>query len=62
VRHHGPETGELRNPDGADRPFARHRLARDPASGLPTGKRQHKPLFITKQIDKATPLLIAPVA
>ncbi len=30
---------------------------RDPASGLPTGKRQHKPLTITKYIDKATPLL-----
>ena len=30
---------------------------RDPASGLPTGKRQHKPLVITKYIDKATPLL-----
>jgi type VI secretion system secreted protein Hcp len=31
---------------------------RDAASGLPTGKRQHKPLVITKQIDKATPLLL----
>src|SRR5574341_454269 len=30
---------------------------RDPASGLPTGKRQHKPFTITKTIDKATPLL-----
>lgn len=30
---------------------------RDIASGLPTGKRQHKPLTITKYIDKATPLL-----
>lgn len=30
---------------------------RDAASGLPTGKRQHKPLTITKYIDKATPLL-----
>lgn len=30
---------------------------RDAASGLPTGKRQHKPLVITKEIDKATPLL-----
>lgn len=26
-------------------------------SGLPTGKRQHKPLIITKEVDKATPLL-----
>ena len=30
---------------------------RDAASGLPTGKRQHKPIIITKEIDKATPLL-----
>lgn len=30
---------------------------RDPQSGLPTGQRQHKPLTITKYIDKATPLL-----
>lgn len=31
---------------------------RDAASGLPTGKRQHKPLVITKEIDKSTPLLM----
>jgi type VI secretion system secreted protein Hcp len=30
---------------------------RDVASGLPTGKRMHKPLMITKELDKATPLL-----
>jgi len=30
---------------------------RDAASGLPTGKRQHKPVTITKEIDVATPLL-----
>jgi type VI secretion system secreted protein Hcp len=30
---------------------------RDAASGLPTGKRQHKPFTITKELDKATPLL-----
>jgi type VI secretion system secreted protein Hcp len=30
---------------------------RDAASGLPTGKRQHKPFVITKLIDKASPLL-----
>jgi type VI secretion system secreted protein Hcp len=30
---------------------------RDAASGLPTGKRQHKPLTITKELDKSTPLL-----
>ncbi len=31
---------------------------RDAASGLPTGKRQHKPLTITKELDKSTPLLL----
>lgn len=30
---------------------------RDPASGLPTGKRQHKPLVITKELDMSSPLL-----
>lgn len=29
----------------------------DSASGLPTGKRQHKPLVITKELDKSSPLL-----
>ena len=32
---------------------------RDSASGLPTGKRMHKPLVITKELDKSTPLLHA---
>lgn len=31
---------------------------RDAASGLPTGKRQHKPITITKEWDKATPKLM----
>jgi type VI secretion system secreted protein Hcp len=30
---------------------------RDAATGLPTGKRQHKPLTIVKLIDRSTPLL-----
>jgi len=30
---------------------------RDAASGLPTGKRMHKPFVITKEVDKSTPLL-----
>ena len=30
---------------------------RDAASGLPTGKRQHKPFIITKEVDKSSPLL-----
>jgi type VI secretion system secreted protein Hcp len=29
---------------------------RDPATGLPTGKRQHKPFVITKSVDKTSPL------
>lgn len=31
---------------------------RDSASGLPTGKRQHKPMVITKELDKSTPVLM----
>jgi type VI secretion system secreted protein Hcp len=30
---------------------------RDPQSGLPTGQRMHKPFVVTKEIDKASPLL-----
>jgi type VI secretion system secreted protein Hcp len=30
---------------------------RDAASGLPTGKRMHKPMKIVKEIDKSTPIL-----
>ena len=30
---------------------------RDPASGLPTGKRQHGPLTVTKELDRASPAL-----
>ncbi len=31
---------------------------RDAASGLPTGKRQHKPFTVTKELDKSTPLIM----
>ena len=31
-------------------------LSRDAASGLPTGKREHKPLSLTKAIDKSSPM------
>jgi hypothetical protein len=31
---------------------------RDPASGLPTGKRMHKPFVITKQIDVSTAVIM----
>jgi len=30
---------------------------RDPASGLPTGRRQHKPFTVKLELDRATPLL-----
>ncbi len=30
---------------------------RDPASGLPTGKRAHAPIKLTKEIDRSTPKL-----
>jgi type VI secretion system secreted protein Hcp len=30
---------------------------RDPATGLATGKRQHRPLSITKELDRSTPIL-----
>jgi type VI secretion system secreted protein Hcp len=32
---------------------------RDAASGLPTGKRHHKPFVITKPVDKSSPLLMS---
>lgn len=35
---------------------------RDAATGMATGKRQHKPFVITKEIDKASPLLMAALA
>jgi hypothetical protein len=35
---------------------AKTAVARDPASGLPTGKRQHKPLVLTAEVDRASPL------
>jgi type VI secretion system secreted protein Hcp len=31
----------------------------NPASGLPTGKRQHKPFVISKEVDKSSPLLFS---
>jgi type VI secretion system secreted protein Hcp len=31
---------------------------RDPATGLPTGRRQHTAITITKEIDRSTPLLM----
>ena len=54
----------LRVEQGFDTPFAissySHEIVspRDAASGQATGKRQHKPLTIRKEIDKSTPLLM----
>ncbi len=31
---------------------------RDPASGLPTGKRSHQPLVVVKQIDASSPMFL----
>ena len=31
---------------------------RDAASGMPMGKRQHKPVVVTKAVDKSSPLLM----
>jgi type VI secretion system secreted protein Hcp len=59
----GQVSGELRGDNPEDRSVNalafEHSLIspRDAASGLPTGKRQHKPLTIVKAIDRATPLL-----
>ncbi len=38
---------------------AEHELVspRDPATGLPSGQRMHKPFVITKEVDAASPLL-----
>lgn len=32
---------------------------RDAASGLPTGRRQHRPITIIKELDRASPLLMS---
>jgi type VI secretion system secreted protein Hcp len=37
-------------------------VPRDPQSGLPTGKRMHKPFVVTKEIDKSSPLLYLALA
>src|SRR6185436_10934302 len=35
---------------------------RDPASGVPTGKRAHKPFWLIKEVDRASPLLYSALA
>lgn len=58
----GSKTGVIQGggPDGAIVVIAcEHEIVspRDAASGLPTGRRQHKPFVFTKELDKASPLL-----
>lgn len=52
-------TGKIRCADGSCTiSFEQEVLSpRDAASGLPTGKRMHKPFVITKELDKSSPLL-----
>ena len=58
----GQKQGQFQGSNGPTIPIdaVGHEIVspRDPASGLPTGKRQHKPFTITKEIDKSTPLIL----
>jgi type VI secretion system secreted protein Hcp len=58
----GQRQGVFQGPNGPTIPINAigHEIIspRDAASGLPTGKRQHKPITITKEIDKSTPLIL----
>ncbi|HLW97762.1 MAG TPA: type VI secretion system tube protein Hcp [Candidatus Acidoferrales bacterium] len=42
---------------GAGKASTKESNGRDAASGLPTGKRMHKPFVIIREVDKASPLL-----
>ncbi len=46
----------------SDNSVAQITSPRDAASGLPTGKRMHKPFVITKELDKSSPKLAEAVA
>jgi type VI secretion system secreted protein Hcp len=58
----GQKQGPFQGPTGPTIPINAigHEIVspRDAASGLPTGKRQHRPFTITKTIDKSTPLFM----
>jgi type VI secretion system secreted protein Hcp len=59
----GPITGDAKNGSVIVLGFEHEVVSpRDAASGLPTGRRQHKPVRIVKAIDKATPLLYRAIA
>lgn len=58
-QNNGVCTGKIRCADGScvisfDQEIV---SPRDAASGLPTGKRMHKPFVITKELDKSSPVL-----
>jgi type VI secretion system secreted protein Hcp len=56
----GPVTQEGREGSILVHSFSNEILSpRDPQSGLPTGKRMHKPIYILKEVDRASPLLWA---
>lgn len=64
VRVHLDDAPDFRDTDSDDdslleQILAANLFARDAASGLPTGKRQHKPIQITKQVDKSSPLIMS---
>jgi len=52
-------TGKIRCADGSCTISFDQEIVspRDAASGLPTGKRMHKPFVITKELDKSSPML-----
>jgi type VI secretion system secreted protein Hcp len=58
----GQQQGAFTSPDGPAIGLTAisHEIVspRDASSGLPTGKRQHKPLVITKELDKTSPLFL----
>jgi len=56
VRAFPPGSGAASEPDVEG--FQQIVSPRDAASGLPTGKRMHKPLVITKELDLALPSLV----
>jgi type VI secretion system secreted protein Hcp len=62
AERHGPVKGSVtqKGREGKSLVYgARHEIVspRDPMNGRPTGKRAHKPLILTKQVDRASPIL-----
>jgi len=53
-------TGKIRCADGSCTISFEQEVVspRDVASGLPTGKRMHKPFVITKELDKSSPMMV----